>query len=302
MRKILFTLAMSMVTFVATTGQLVAQVSIAITNPSFEAGTGNALEGWTETGGTDSHFQVVADAAATDGLNVANLRGLHTMGQTSGITQVLATNYAPGAYELSFDAASRATGDGTTSIYARMYYGTPSAATTVGETVFTLLDGTNAPALSPFTLEVSLPGGDAIGQAIGIQFMNAGADSVFIPGTVGEGGTGNTLLLDNLSLLFTSSSGLIPGDADGDNGVDFDDFIWLSDRLFTDVEPFTNGDFNGTGQPDFDDFGVWKAEYVAAGGNLALLEAYYAAQVPEPSALVLTLIGLGLVIAMRQKR
>ncbi|QDU88031.1 hypothetical protein Pla175_14010 [Pirellulimonas nuda] len=267
-----------------------AQTFLSIGNPSFEDSIGNEPTGWTRSGGAAAHTQAVTDAAATNGANVGQVRGLHSTNATSGMSQALSDVFASGTYVLSFDAASRDSVSGTTSLYAGLFAGTLSQANTYASSTTLLTDGLSSPALASYQLEFELLGGPAIGQPIGIHFANAGADGVFLPGTQGEGLGSNLLWIDNIKLSFTAGSASVPGDANGNGSVGLEDFAYISDRLFNVVAtPGSEGDLDFSGTVDFDDFGVWKSIYVpqaaaALGGDA----------VPEPASLAIGLLTAAL--------
>lgn len=76
----------------------------------------------------------------------------------------------------------------------------------------------------------------------------------------------------------------VPGDADDDGDVDFDDFQLISANLRNVVLHGTQGDLTGNGLVDLEDFRQWKANYL--GSALAASK-----EIPEPQTLVLLLLG-----------
>ena len=88
-----------------------------------------------------------------------------------------------------------------------------------------------------------------------------------------------------------------PGDANGDDVVDFTDLGILLNS-YNLAGTFATGDFNNSGTVDFTDLGILLNNY-----NLHAPALTPAAAVPEPSTLALAAIGvLGLLIAARRKR
>ena len=117
--------------------------------------------------------------------------------------------------------------------------------------------------------------GDIVGPTVTI-------DSIFF---YGDGDA--TIYLDNVShnpTEFLASIALTPGDFDGDGDVDDDDLTqWQGDYGVN-----ANSDANGDGDSDGSDFLIWQENYTGPG----LLAA--AAAVPEPSSVVLVLVGIAL--------
>lgn len=91
----------------------------------------------------------------------------------------------------------------------------------------------------------------------------------------------------------------IPGDFDGDDDVDGDDFtIWKANFPKTTGGTLNTGDADGDADVEGADFLVWQANFSPAPGSIA-----FGATVPEPgSAALAALIGVPLALARRLKR
>ena len=76
----------------------------------------------------------------------------------------------------------------------------------------------------------------------------------------------------------------LPGDIDGDGTVAFTDFLILSANFDMDVDKYTSGDFDGNGKVEFSDFLKLSENFGQASA--------VAAPVPEPSSVLLLIIGL----------
>ena len=90
---------------------------------------------------------------------------------------------------------------------------------------------------------------------------------------------------------------LFPGDANGDQVVDFTDLGILLNN-YDQPGTFATGDFDGSGIVDFNDLGILLNNY-----NEHAPVSTTTAPVPEPGTLALAALGvLGLLIAARRKR
>jgi Dockerin type I domain len=78
----------------------------------------------------------------------------------------------------------------------------------------------------------------------------------------------------------------VPGDCDGDGDVDFDDFLAVSNNLFSNVTPGTMGDTTLDGFVDYTDFRIWKNNYVPPPGSGA-----GSVSIPEPSGILLAMMA-----------
>lgn len=94
-------------------------------------------------------------------------------------------------------------------------------------------------------------------------------------------------LLDRLQLL--------PGDLDGTNGVNFDDFIVLADSFGRPRGKYTEGDINDDGQVAFDDFVIFAANF-----GRSFPSGAAEAPVPEPSGMPLWGMAM-LILGWRRK-
>lgn len=59
----------------------------------------------------------------------------------------------------------------------------------------------------------------------------------------------------------------LQGDLNGDDAVNFDDFLILSENYGKDVPASTNGDLDGDGHVDFGDYLIFRHEFLTAGAN-----------------------------------
>jgi hypothetical protein len=96
---------------------------------------------------------------------------------------------------------------------------------------------------------------------------------------------------------------LVPGDTDGNGTVEFADFEPIRVNFRKMVTARNQGDLVTNGVVDFADFRQWKDAFVGAGGSLAGLDLSFGANVPEPAAWGLALMGLcGLAGAATRRR
>lgn len=90
--------------------------------------------------------------------------------------------------------------------------------------------------------------------------------------------------LQAIAAHYSFSIGGVVGDADIDGDVDGDDFIVISNNLFTNQTPGAGGDLDLSGLVDFTDFRIWKNAVNPA------IAAQYA--IPEPSCAILVALGV----------
>jgi len=101
----------------------------------------------------------------------------------------------------------------------------------------------------------------------------------------------------------------LEGDANRDGTVDFSDFLILQTQ-FGAGGVFGDGDFNLDGTVDFSDFLLLQTNFgFAASGpvavsseQLAALDAFAAANVPEPTGLAALGLGMGLIAVRRRQK
>jgi hypothetical protein len=84
---------------------------------------------------------------------------------------------------------------------------------------------------------------------------------------------------------------LVPGDTDGDQVVDFEDFEPIRANFRKAVGERTMGDLVDDNIIDFEDFHQWKAAFVGGGGSLAGLDLSFGTNVPEPGTAALLLLA-----------
>ncbi|QDU88032.1 hypothetical protein Pla175_14020 [Pirellulimonas nuda] len=181
---------------------------IAIANPSFESGVNADVADWTdgESGAQSGHNVTEANPLATSGDNVANLRGYHSATANSGIFQVLGDTILAGAYTISFDAES--SNASSTDVFAGLFNTVPGDY--LGGAVISLPAADAS--LKSYSVSVVVPNGSpAIGNPLGLQFINAGTssdDDAMDPlngDFAGNGAAGNRLLLDNVAIDYAPS-------------------------------------------------------------------------------------------------
>ncbi len=96
-------------------------------------------------------------------------------------------------------------------------------------------------------------------------------------------------------LVYSLAASLYPGDADNDGDCDFDDFtILLSNYNATGNYAWGDGDFNGSNTVDFDDFTILLSNYNTSAPS--------ASAVPEPSTIVMLILGALCLVGYRTRR
>jgi hypothetical protein len=136
--------------------------------------------GWTEVGGsaTSGHQKIITSALASDGVQIAQIRGLWTVLDTSGITQILTDTFEAGTYKLTFDGVSL----GGTNAKAMILAGSDI----IASDTFDL-----GAEMAAYSVLVTLDGSEAaIGQTIGIRLQNY----------AGGGGAANLIGFDNVRM------------------------------------------------------------------------------------------------------
>lgn len=93
-----------------------------------------------------------------------------------------------------------------------------------------------------------------------------------------------------------NSSAALPGDFNGDNNVDGDDFLAWQRSFGSTTELSADGSLNGT--VDADDLAIWKANF---GRTWPVSGIGVAAVVPEPSTLCIAMLMLAAFAARRQR-
>ena len=122
---------------------------------------------------------------------------------------------------------------------------------------------------------------------IGIGNTQSGNYSEYFDGLIDEVRISDVALAPS-QLLFASS---VPGDADRDNSVGFDDLVMLASHYGTQSGGvWETGDFNGDGKVNFQDLVILAAHYAAGAQGGAAGPAL--TSVPEPTASVCMLAAL----------
>ena len=91
-----------------------------------------------------------------------------------------------------------------------------------------------------------------------------------------------------------AASRLIEGDLDGNNEVDFPDFLVLSSNFGNPVDGYEDGDIDCGGDVGFPDFLILSANFGQS--------AAAAASIPEPSTNVLAMFGVILALSSRRRQ
>jgi hypothetical protein len=113
-------------------------------------------------------------------------------------------------------------------------------------------------------------------------------------------GAFDTLQLYSLVADTELLGALLAGDADGDGDVDLADFTILRNNFGLEAgATFATGDFDGNGMVDLADFTILRNNFGADTGA-DVLDAWYAAVVPEPTTA--TLLALGGLTLLRRRR
>ena len=109
------------------------------------------------------------------------------------------------------------------------------------------------------------------------------------PGHQGDGEF-VTIQWDEANRLVLTAYNALAGDTNGDQEVNFADFLWLAANLDGEGS-WVDGDFDGNGLVEFDDFLQLSANF----GQSAVLQATLA-NVPEPSAQMLLQLAMGVLL------
>ncbi|MEM7807059.1 MAG: DUF3466 family protein [Planctomycetota bacterium] len=115
---------------------------------------------------------------------------------------------------------------------------------------------------------------------------------------VGEGErrfTGSSFPNDRAYLLIPAT----PGDTDGDGDVDLADFGTLRSNFGLDVTGPGNADFDGDGTVTLADFGILRANF-GSSSDLAVIDAWHATVIPEPSSMLAVIGFAGLTLRRRR--
>lgn len=123
---------------------------------------------------------------------------------------------------------------------------------------------------------------------------------------IGGGGSGPNQTFSNFSLTGTV---VLPGDADLDGMVGFDDLVTLARNYGKNNAKWQDGDFNGDGNVGFDDLVILARNYgkTVTAAELASLSPSFRAEVeqafadvPEPSVTAFVLLGSTMFLRRRR--
>jgi hypothetical protein len=107
------------------------------------------------------------------------------------------------------------------------------------------------------------------------------------------------ILIDDLSIDGVADR--LPGDATGDGTVDLSDFTVLRNNFGSDNVIFATGDFNADNVVDLADFTILRNNFGSSNASdIAMLDAWYASVVPEPTSLALA--GIASTLLLRRRR
>jgi hypothetical protein len=128
-----------------------------------------------------------------------------------------------------------------------------------------------------------------------------------IAGILDLSADGQQMFLNAVEYMLVPPVPIIPGDTDGDQVVEFEDFEPIRANFRKTVTQRSQGDLVRDNLVrdnvvDFKDFRQWKGAFLGGGGSLEGLDLSFATNVPEPgsAALVLT-AALGVVCARRKR-
>ena len=110
----------------------------------------------------------------------------------------------------------------------------------------------------------------------------------------------NVLVMSGVSFEQDVGPPPVPGDVNGDGFVMIDDFDIIRDNFRMTVTSRAQGDLVSNGMVDLFDFKEWKTEFLAGGGSLAGVDLGFIANVPEPAAWSLAMLGALAIVARRK--
>ena len=99
-------------------------------------------------------------------------------------------------------------------------------------------------------------------------------------------------------------TGIVLNEADfnGDGIVDLADYtVWRNSLGATGLDPYESGDATGDGSVTVEDYQLWKSQLGMTSADASAMATIHAVNVPEPSALVMAVVGLGLVLWSRRR-
>jgi hypothetical protein len=219
------------------------------------------LAGWSNSGdsGVFNPATTSLPGQASEGVNVAFIGGSFAGGP---ISQTLSTVLTVGSYELRIDV-----GDRLDTSFAGYSVGLLAGGALLAQdnNSLTPSNGTFVTSLTTFTVIASEAN---LGQTLTI--------SISVPNST----TGFQTVFDNVRLARNAASSSADFDQDGD--VDGDDLIqWQGDYRLN-----GESDADGDGDSDGRDFMAWQRQFTEPGAL-----AVNSTAVPEPSAMVLVLLG-----------
>lgn len=159
--------------------------------------------------------------------------------------------------------------------------------------------------LDPLSLALSNPVEGQWTEASKIYQVAAGDPLLGLPLEIRLSSTGLETFFDNVRLIAIDSIDEIgvTSDLNRDGVIDIEDWSLFSAHAYTDLshltpaQQFLHGDLDRDGDSDYDDFRMFKSDYEAAHGPGSFQTML---AVPEPSAALVLLLGVAVLVAWRR--